>query len=54
MHLEPKDVFFFFEEISKIPHGSGNTRQISNYLVEFAVQRNLEHYQDELGNVIII
>lgn len=54
MHLEPKDVFFFFEEISKIPHGSGNTQEISNYLAEFAAQRNLEHYQDELGNVIMI
>lgn len=54
MHLEPKDVFFFFEEICKIPHGSGNTEQISDYLVDFAMQRNLEHYQDELGNVIII
>lgn len=53
-NLEPKDVFYFFEEICKIPHGSGNTEEISNYLVEFARLRNLEHYQDEMGNVIII
>ncbi len=53
-HLEPKNVFYFFEEICKIPHGSGNTEGISNYLAEFARERKLEHYQDEAGNVIII
>lgn len=47
-------VFEYFKEFSKIPHGSGNTKQISDYLVEFAKKRNLEHYQDELNNVIII
>lgn len=53
-NLEPKEVFFYFEEICKIPHGSGNTDQISKYLEEFAAARDLEHYRDELGNVIII
>lgn len=53
-NLEPKNVFGFFEEICAIPHGSRNTRAISDYLVRFAVERGLEHYQDELNNVIII
>ena len=53
-NLEPKNVFYYFEEIAKIPHGSANTGAISDYLVSFAKERNLEHYQDELGNVIII
>lgn len=53
-HLEPKNVFHFFEELCAYPHGSGNTKQISDYLVRFAQERNLEHYQDELNNVIII
>ncbi len=52
--VDPEDVFYFFEEISKIPHGSGNTDRISNYLAKFARERDLEHYQDEAGNVIII
>ena len=47
-------VFEFFKEFSKIPHGSGNTKQISDYLADFAKKRNLEHYQDELDNIIII
>ncbi len=53
-NLEPKEVFHYFEEICNIPHGSGNTAAISNYLVEFAKKRGLEYQQDELGNVIMI
>lgn len=52
--LEPKSVFGFFEELCAIPHGSRNTRAISDYLVRFAKERGLEHYQDDLNNVIII
>ena len=53
-NLQPKEVFTFFEEICQIPHGSGNTKQISDYLVKFAKDRNLEYIQDELNNVIMI
>ena len=52
-HLEPKAVFTYFEEMCQIPHGSGNVQQISNYLVEFAKNNNLEYIQDEALNVII-
>lgn len=52
--LEPERVFYFFEEICKIPHGSGNVEQISDYLAEFAKERNLEVIQDSLKNIIII
>ena len=34
--LEPKSVFKFFEDISAIPRGSGNTKAVSDYLAEFA------------------
>ena len=43
----------FFEEFSKIPRGSGNTRAIADYLVNFAKERNLEVIRDESDNVII-
>ena len=52
--LEPTDVFYFFEEITKIPHGSGNIEQISNYLADFAKERNLFCIQDECKNIIIV
>ena len=53
-NVEPKKVLYFFEEISSIPHGSKNEKQISNYLVAFAKERNLEFIQDDSFNVIII
>lgn len=46
-------VFYYFEEISKIPRGSGNNTGISNYLVSFAKQHGLRVQQDEYENVII-
>ena len=43
----------FFEEFSKIPHGSGNTDKIAEYLCDFAKKRGLYHRRDEANNVII-
>lgn len=43
----------FFEEFSKIPRGSGNTKAIADYLVDFAKARNLEVIRDSSDNVII-
>lgn len=51
--LEPKQVFYYFEEICKIPHGSFHTKEISDYCVKFARERNLEVLQDEADNVLI-
>lgn len=53
-NLEPKGVFRFFEELCAIPHGSTNTKQVSDWLMGFARERSLEAYQDQLNNVIII
>lgn len=53
-NLEPKKVFEFFEQMSAIPRGSYNTKAISDYLANFARERGLEYYQDELNNVVII
>ena len=52
--LEPQRVFNYFEEITKIPHGSGNVDAISNYLAEFAKEQGLFYIQDELKNIIIV
>ncbi|MFQ9514495.1 MAG: aminoacyl-histidine dipeptidase [Eubacterium sp.] len=51
--LEPIKVFKYFEEICSIPHGSGNVKQISDYLVDFAKKHSLKYRQDEKYNVII-
>lgn len=52
--LEPAAVFHFFEEICSIPHTSFHEQQLSDYLVQFAKDRNLYYEQDSLGNVLII
>ncbi len=46
-------VFQYFKEISKIPRGSGNNQGISDYLVSFAQEHDLEYIQDNSLNVII-
>ena len=50
--LEPSAVFGYFEEIASIPHGSHNTKAISDYLVNFAKEQNIRYIQDESNNVI--
>ena len=51
--LEPQSVFHYFEDICGIPHGSGNTAGITEYLVDFAKKKNLTYVTDRIGNVII-
>ena len=51
--LEPENVFSYFEKICAIPHGSGNTKAISDFCVSFAKERGLRYRQDESNNVII-
>ncbi len=51
--LKPNRVFYYFEDICAIPHGSGNTDKISDYCVEFAKAHSLEWVKDEYNNVII-
>ena len=52
-HKSIEKVVRFFEEFSRIPHGSGNTSMIANYLVDFAKKRNLEYTRDQADNVVI-
>ena len=51
--LKPEKVFEFFEMLCSVPHGSGNTKQISDLCVKFAQERGLRCRQDEHNNVII-
>lgn len=51
--LNPSLVFKYFEEISQIPRGSGNEKEISNFLYKFAKDLGLEVIQDEHLNILI-
>ncbi|MBQ1194007.1 MAG: aminoacyl-histidine dipeptidase [Lachnospiraceae bacterium] len=52
-NIKPERVFYYFEEISKIPRGSGNTKEISDYCVNFAKKHGYIVSQDNMNNVII-
>ncbi len=52
-NLKPAKVFEYFEDLCSMPHGSGNTKIISDYLVDFAKKHNLRYRQDEVNNVVI-
>ena len=51
--LKPEKVFEYFEKICSIPHGSGETTLISEYIADFAIKHGLEYIQDASNNVII-
>ena len=46
-------MFHYFEEISKIPRGSGNEKGIADFLEAFARERGLECYRDCENNIFI-
>jgi dipeptidase D len=52
--LNPAPLWFFFEEICKIPRLSKNEVKIRQYLLEFAKKNNLESKEDEVGNILIV
>ena len=51
--LKPEKVFYYFEEITKIPRGSGNEKQVSDYLFDLAKSKGWEVIQDDSLNIII-
>lgn len=52
-NLSKTNVFKHFEELTKIPHGSGNEKEISDYLKNFGESLGLETFQDNEMNIII-
>ncbi len=53
INLEPKRVFYYFEKICSIPHGSGNMSKIANFCVDFAKEHSFEYVRDDADNVVI-
>ncbi len=51
--IEPESVMRYFEAICGLPHGSKNTKIISDYCAVFARVRGLWCQQDKANNVII-
>ena len=53
VNLKPERVFYYFEELSKIPRESANEKAVSNFLVDTAKKLGLEVYQDKINNIVI-
>ena len=51
--VQAEKVLQFFHDISQIPRESGHEKELSDYIVQFAKDRNLEVSQDEAWNVVI-
>ena len=50
--LDYKKIFYWFSELAKIPHGSGNVTQIADFLEQFAKAHALRYVRDCADNVI--
>lgn len=51
--LRPETALHYFEELCAIPHGSRDTKRISDYCVRFAEAHGLRYVQDAHNNVVI-
>ena len=51
--LKPEGLWKFFAEISQVPRGSKNEKQISNYIMKKAKEFGLEAKQDKVLNVVV-
>jgi dipeptidase D len=51
--LQPEKVFYYFEELSKIPRGSNHEKQVSDFIYQWAKGKNLEVIQDKALNIVI-
>ena len=52
-NIKYERIFYHFEEINKIPRGSGNEKAISDYLLNFGNNLGLVSIQDDALNIII-
>ncbi|MEI8204955.1 MAG: aminoacyl-histidine dipeptidase [Bacteroidota bacterium] len=53
LNLQPAAVWFYFNEICKIPHPSKKEEKMINYLVNFGKTNHLETLTDKVQNVLI-
>lgn len=51
--LKPAGFFKWFEEITRIPHGSGHEEQLAAFLEDFAKERGLTCLRDKMNNILI-
>ena len=52
-NTEPKEVFRYFEDLTRIPRESGNEAAVCAYLADFAKAHHLEYQTDDAHNIIM-
>ncbi len=52
-NLCPERVFYYFQQISNIPRGSGNEKAVSDYCLSVAEKLGLTAFKDKSNNVVI-
>lgn len=53
LNLEPKNVWKHFYDLTQIPRPTGQTKEVSEFVVKFGKSLQLETIQDKTGNVLI-
>ena len=51
--IEPREVMFFFEELSKRHRCSRHEKDATDFIADFAAERGLTHHRDALQNIIV-
>lgn len=51
--MEPKRLWYYFNEICNTPHGSGNEKALREFVVKKATEFGLEYRVDDAGNVLV-
>ena len=54
IELKPQALWSYFSEICKIPRISKHEEKIRTWLIKFALDNNLEHKEDQTGNILIV
>ncbi|MEJ5165701.1 MAG: aminoacyl-histidine dipeptidase [Thermoanaerobaculia bacterium] len=53
LNLKPEVLWKYFEEISKIPRGSGNEERVGQYVLDVAKGFGLKAKKDKVGNILV-
>lgn len=51
--LKPENLWKHFDQILKIPRGSGNEKALGDYIIQDAKRNKLEWKRDKAGNVVV-
>lgn len=51
--FESSTLLYYFENITKIPHASGNEGQLKEYIIHLAKVNGMTYWQDKKGNLMV-